>query len=130
MSTARVLVLDDSRQVHDRIQRAFTGIPVAIFATDSLAKAQAEILSTTPPDLVILDLQMPTLGGAMVGRAFKRRVPIPIVIYSSESPARLQEVLDYVGAEAAVSKSAPDKELVDTVLRVLRAARCAPDQTV
>lgn len=125
MATPRVLLLDDSKQVHERVQRAFSEVPVTVEFTDSLLTAQTEVLSKAPPDLLLLDLQMPALGGAIIGRSFKRRVPIRIVIYSSESPQRLEEVREYVGAEAAVSKSAPDRELIDTVMRVL-AAPAAP----
>lgn len=122
MPNARVLVLDDSKQVHDRIRQAFAGVPVTIDATDSLAAAQEQVLSKSPPDLLILDLQMPTLGGALVGRSFKRRAAIPIVIFSSETAERLDEVRKFIGAEASVSKSAPDRELVAAVLKVLEAA--------
>ncbi|HWP35370.1 MAG TPA: response regulator [Thermodesulfobacteriota bacterium] len=126
---ARVLLLDDSEQVHDRVRRAFEHAPVTVTATGSLAQVQADVLSATPPDLLILDLEMPILSGSLVGRALKRRAAIPIVLYSSESTERLREMVDFIGAEAAVSKSAPDQELVDTVLRVLRSrpagASCA-----
>ncbi len=125
MPRTRVLLLDDSKQVHDRVQRAFEGVPVSVTATDSLANAQRDIFSPTPPDALILDLEMPVLDGTLVGRAVKRRTGIPIILFSSESPARLREVLEFIGADAAVSKSAPDRELVDTVMRILRSVRPA-----
>lgn len=121
MSLPRVLLLDDSTQVHDRVRRAFQRSPVSLEVTDSLVVAQRQVLSQEPPDLLLLDLQMPTLGGAVIGRSFKRRVPLRIVIFSSETSERLREMQDYVGAEASVSKSVPDADLVDTVLSVLKA---------
>lgn len=121
MSKPRILVIDDSAQVHDRVRRAFERQPVSVEVTDSIVTAQAEAFSSTPPDLIVLDIQMPVLGGPLLGRAIKRRVSIPIVIFSSETPARMRDVQEYVGAEAAVSKSAPDAELVGAVMRLLGA---------
>lgn len=121
MSKPRILVIDDSPQVHDRVRRAFEWLPVSVEVTDSIATAQAEAFSDKPPAVIVLDVQMPVLGGPLLGRAIKRRVSIPIVLFSSEAVARMREVQEYVRAEAAVSKSAPDTELVGAVMRLLGA---------
>lgn len=119
MKSARVLVLDDAASVHARIRKAFHGMPYVLTTTDSWVDTKTEVFSDTPPDVIILDLQMPTIDGRAVGRAIKRRMDIPIVVYSSEATGRLSAAVQDIGAEAAVSKSATDDELVSTVVRVL-----------
>ncbi len=128
MTNSHVLLIDDSLQVHERVRRAFKDAPVSVGATDSIIVAQGQVFSKAPPRLVILDLQMPILNGGLLGRSLKRRTGIPIVIFSSESADRLREVQAYVGAEAALSKSVSDAELVETVLRVLEAPRTGPSR--
>lgn len=123
MGDPEVLLIDDSLQVHERVRLAFKDAPVAVEATDSIIVAQGRVFSKTPPALVILDLQMPILNGGLLGRSLKRRTGIPIVIFSSESAERLREVQVYIGAEAALSKSVSDAELLETVLEVLGAPR-------
>ena len=119
MKSARVLVLDDAASVHARIRLAFHGLPIVLSTTDSWVDTKTHVFSDTPPDLIILDLQMPTIDGRAVGRAIKRRMDIPIVVYSSEAAGRLSAAMQDIGAEAAVSKSASDAELVSTVTRLL-----------
>ncbi len=123
MNRPAVLLLDDSPAVHERVRKAFDGQPVELEATDSWVDAKARLLERTPPDLLILDLQMPTIDGRTFGRVIKRRLPMPIVVYSSETAQHIAEAVAYVGAEGGVSKSAPDEELVRQVMVLLGRAR-------
>lgn len=123
MKTYKVMVLDDAKSVHERVKRAFGGRSVDVRATDSWVDTKTAVFSSNPPDLLILDLQMPTIDGRAVGRAIKRRLAIPIIIFSSEDAKHLSQAMTDVGAEAALSKSASDSELVGTVMRLLETGR-------
>lgn len=116
-----VLLLDDSPAVHHRVTRAFDGSPVVLEATDSWLDAKDRLLSSNAcPDLLILDLQMPTINGRTFGRVIKRRLSVPIVVYSSETAENIADSVAYIQAEAGVSKSSTDDELVQTVMGLLK----------
>jgi len=117
---ARVLLLDDSALVHARVKNAFRGTSVEVTATDYWFDVQKRVFSSTPPDILVLDLQMPAIDGRSVCRAIKRRVSIPVVLFSSESAKNLQEAAEQAGADAALSKECPDRELVDTIQKILK----------
>ncbi len=116
----RVLLLDDSPLVHARVKNAFRGTHVGVTATDYWFDVQKRIFSESPPDLLVLDLQMPAIDGRSVCRAIKRRVSIPVVLFSSENAQTLQEAVEQSGADAALSKECPDRELVDTIQRIAK----------
>jgi len=117
---ALVLLLDDALATHERVRIAFAGTGINLHVTDSWVTVKQAVFSDTPPDLLILDLKMPSIDGAAVGKAIKRRLSIPIVIYSSEDAWRLADAQKELGAEAAVSKSGSEADLVRAVQRCLR----------
>jgi len=119
MGGDRVLLLDDAEMVRTRVRRALGGLGLDLVATDSWVDAKNEVFSARPPDLFILDLQMPTIDGAAVGRAIRRRMDIAIVVFSSEAQERIDQAARTIGAAAALSKSVTDRELVSTVLAIL-----------
>ncbi len=116
----RLLLLDDSPLVHARVKNAFRGTHVDVTATDYWFDVQKRIFSESPPDLLVLDLQMPAIDGRSVCRAIKRRGSIPVVLFSSENAQTLQEAVEQSGADAALSKECPDRELVDTIQRIAK----------
>jgi len=121
MKNFKIMVLDDAKSVHERVKRAFSGRGIEVHATDSWVDTKTAVFSSNPPDLLILDLQMPTIDGRAVGRAIKRRLAIPIIIFSSEDAKQLSQAMTDVGAEAALSKSSPDSELLNVAMRLLGA---------
>ena len=58
----RVLVVDDDRAVRDSFDLALEGLPCTVVTADDGLRAVA-IASTTPVDLVFLDLKMPGVDG-------------------------------------------------------------------
>ena len=75
----RILVVDDNRDILELIQRVLLtyGYEVVI-ARDGLEALQQE--SHAQPDLVILDVNLPTLAGLEVGRRIKARSDVPILL--------------------------------------------------
>ena len=75
----RILVVDDNRDILDLVQRVLLtyGYDVVI-ARDGLEALQQE--STMQPDMVVLDVNLPTLDGWEVCRRIKARRDVPIML--------------------------------------------------
>jgi DNA-binding response OmpR family regulator len=124
-----VLVVDDEPEIvrilRDYLERAGFAVLTAGDGEAALAAARRE-----KPDLVILDLTLPSLDGLDVARALRRDGELPIIMLT----ARVDEA-DRVsglelGADDYVSKPFSPREVVARVRAVLRrtdGARSAGD---
>lgn len=80
---ARILVVDDEPQiveiVRDNLTHAGFTVEVAYDGLDALEHARAN-----PPDLVILDLMLPSITGWEVFRRLRRQTAMPILILTGK----------------------------------------------
>src|SRR5215216_3425124 len=75
----RILVVDDNRDILDLVQRVLqTYGHEVVIARDGLEALQQEL--TSQPDLVVLDVNLPTLDGWEVCRRVKARRSVPIML--------------------------------------------------
>jgi DNA-binding response OmpR family regulator len=75
----RILVVDDNRDILDLVQRVLqTYGHEVVIARDGLEALQQE--STSQPDLVVLDVNLPTLDGWEVCRRMKARRDVPVML--------------------------------------------------
>ena len=120
--TATVLLADDHAIVRDGLKRVLeeTGqIQVVAQASDGLqAVALAEQLR---PQVILMDISMPVLGGLEATRQIKSHNPSTAVVFLTmhESEQYFLEALR-CGAEGYVPKSASAEEVVDAVLGAVR----------
>lgn len=89
----RLLIIDDDADLRHAMLTLLTPrghrITEAVDAHDGVAKARVE-----PPDLIIMDVQMPAGGAPMLLRnleALPQLAAIPIIIVSSMPEARLKQ---------------------------------------
>jgi len=85
-----------------------------------------EQVSAAPPDVILLDVQMPGMDGYEVCRLLRRapgtrRIPV-IMITASDDPA-LNRKAYAVGAQACITKPVRQDGLIATIQAVGRAAR-------
>lgn len=127
---ARVLVVEDERDIADLIKHALErggDIDVEIASSgDAALKAAA----AQPPDLILLDLNLPVISGLEVcrllrGRPTTRHVPI-IMLTARTSEADRVAGLD-LGADDYVTKPFSLRELAARVRAVLRRKRAGAD---
>jgi two-component system chemotaxis sensor kinase CheA len=120
----RILVVDDALTVRELqrsiLQRAGFAVRVAIDGSDALAK-----LAEEPSDLVLTDIEMPTMDGFALTAAIRAHptlTNIPVLILSSRSSdADRQRGLD-AGADGYILKSGFDEvALLGAVDRLLGA---------
>lgn len=112
---ARVLLVDDDDAVRRGLQRMLEGAGARClaFATgaEALAATEGEHF-----DIAIVDMMMPEMSGAQLGRALRERGGLPIVILSGYSANA-----DTSFADAVLTKPVRTSELVETLRRVLEA---------
>jgi DNA-binding response OmpR family regulator len=123
--THTLLVVDDKREMVDLVKAYLTEegfrIVTAYDGQEALFVARE-----TKPDLILLDLMMPNMGGYDFIRTYTREAATPIIILT----ARLEEsdkVLGLeLGADDYITKPFSAQELVLRVGAVLRRVRAEP----
>ena len=116
-----ILLVEDSKFMRVAVQRAFTGAGYTVHTTDH-GEAGLRAARETLPDLIILDLELPTISGLDVLKALKRDAitkSIPVIVLAAFSEPTKEEVLSE-GAAACVEKS--DKLLENDSVALIRTA--------
>jgi DNA-binding response OmpR family regulator len=117
---ARVLVVDDDETVRDVVGRYLgaAGHRVALAADGPGALRAAR---TTPPDVVVLDLMLPGLGGLEVCRALRADGDLPPIVMLTALGEEDDRLLGLeLGADDYVTKPFSPRELVLRVGSILR----------
>src|SRR4051794_22962280 len=106
-----VLVVDDERQIAE-IARDYLEHAGFQVVTAGDGRAALDVIRAKRPDLVVLDLGLPTLDGLSVARTVRRESDVPIIMLTArvEEDDRLAG-LD-VGADDYMTKPFSPRELV------------------
>lgn len=120
--TQRVLVVDDDADIRSLLQMTlgFDGFEVVGHATNGLeAIEQATALR---PDLIVLDLTMPIMGGLEALPLLRTGSPNSrVVILSALSSSQMKEQTTAAGASAYVEKPEAITRLAQTLRQVCMA---------
>jgi two-component system, OmpR family, KDP operon response regulator KdpE len=124
MSSATILVIDDEPQIR-RVMRA-TLASQGYTVTEARSGEEAlEMLRGEQPDLVLLDVNMPGMGGLEVCREIRSRSDVPIVMLTVRNTERDKvQALD-AGADDYVVKPFGIEELRARIRAALRRASAA-----
>jgi DNA-binding response OmpR family regulator len=118
---ARVLIVEDNLRTRESIALYLrhAGYAVDLAGTGPEALASA---ASRPPDLILLDLMLPGLGGLDVCRTLRARTDVPIIMVTARTTE--EDTLEGLrsGADDYVSKPFSPRELVARVGTVLRRA--------
>jgi len=127
--TARVLVVDDDERVRTVVSWQLEADGFAVTQACDGAGALSQI-ATDRPDLVVLDLSMPGVGGLDVLRRVRQSdngPPLPVIVLSGRSGETDRIVGLDLGADDYLVKPFSPGELAARVRSVLRrSARPAP----
>ena len=116
-----ILVVDDDEEVREVLVAVLQAAGFNVTAV-GLTEDALEILRTTPPALIVLDLVMPR--GTMQGTEFLAAVrevdawkSIPVVILSAYGDIVNRDITTRLGATAVLSKPLSDVELLPRTIR-------------
>jgi DNA-binding NarL/FixJ family response regulator len=117
MKKIKVFLADDHTVVREGLKRLIDGEPDMEVSGEAGDGAEAvKKITSTKPDIVVMDVSMPTLGGAAATRQLKEHSPDIKVIALTvhEDRAYLQELLA-AGASGYVLKRAASDELIRAI---------------
>jgi len=117
--TTRVLLVEDEEAFVDALQVGLSreGFVVEVARDGGEALARFDEIA---PDLVLLDVMLPTLSGVDVCRELRRRSDVPIIMVTAKA-AEIDTVVGLeVGADDYVAKPYRLRELVARMRAVLR----------
>ena len=126
---ARILVIDDEKQIRRMLKTALTGFGYDIAEASS---GQEGLNQTTMfhPDLIVLDLGLPDFDGTEVVRRLREWTQIPIIILSvREQEQDKIRALD-AGADDYITKPFGMGELLARIRVALRHAAKTEDEPV
>lgn len=118
----RLLIVDDSKLMRDMVAACLRPLGTVTFEYAGSGLEAIERLSLTGFDLVVLDLNMPDVGGVEViefVRAQDRLRALPILVVTTRADdASKTRVLD-AGASGFLGKPFAPQQILDEVRRLL-----------
>jgi DNA-binding response OmpR family regulator len=115
----RVLIVDDDPKVCDVLDRYLAHAGFATAQARDGAKA-LELARTWGPDLVVLDLMLPGVGGVEVCARLREASDVPVIMLTARSTEEDKLAGLATGADDYLTKPFSPRELVARVEAVLR----------
>ncbi|WP_043367357.1 response regulator transcription factor [Belnapia sp. F-4-1] len=115
---ARIALVDDDIDLAETLAEYLSDLGHEVAIAGSVA-ALRRLLALQPPDLIILDLGLPDLGGLEALRTLRTRSAIPVLILSAEANPIERIVGLELGADDFVGKPAEPQELAARVAGLL-----------
>jgi len=125
MSGPRVLVVDDEPEIRRALRVALgdQGYSASVVASGEEAVDSVE---HSRPDVLLMDLAMPGIGGLEAIRRIRERWPVPIIVLSVMGQERDKVAALDAGADDYLTKPFGMEELVARIRVALRHAAALP----
>ncbi len=127
MSEATILVVDDEPQIR-RVMRSTLSIHGYVITEASNGEDAIESVRKNRPDLVLLDVNMPGIGGLEACREIRRSSDAPIIMLTVRNAERDKVLALDAGADDYVVKPFGIEELLARIRAALR--RYSPGDAV
>ena len=125
----RILIVDDSESVRD-VMRMFlkdvATVEICGEASDGLEAVQKS--KRLKPDLVVLDLALPSMNGVEVASVLKRAMPkMPIIVFTMYSERPGEALRSAIGVDAVLEKPNGMGQLIPSISKLLATKTGQPD---
>jgi two-component system KDP operon response regulator KdpE len=127
-ATTRALIVEDDANIVDLIRSnlAVRGFD-AVVSTDG-ARA-LELLDVEAPDIVLLDLMLPSVDGFELCREMRERSNVGIIVVSARGGERDKVTALNMGADDYLTKPFSIEELLARIMATLRRSRTSSSST-
>ena len=125
-----VLIVDDEPSIRISLRTILSGLGFAVVEA-ARGEEAVSLVRTAHFDIVLLDINMPGLGGIEVCRAMRKNAPLlPIVMLTVQgSEDRKVEALD-AGADDYITKPFQLRELIARIRAAVRRNRLADEENL
>ena len=104
MKSLRVLIADDDGLTLMLLRRILLSFGHEVVAAAGDGQQAVQLAREINPDLLILDIRMPVLGGLEAARQIRAQQPVPIIILSAHTESGLGSEAAGAGANAYLVK--------------------------
>lgn len=118
MNQKKIVVIDDCVLHLQMVRDILEPVGYEVLTADSSIAANAYIYTTPPPDLLLVDVEMPMLNGAEKVRLLKRREKsrdIPTLLVSAKDPEEMAVLAKESGAEGFLCKPLEKERLISAI---------------
>jgi len=119
VTSAKILIVDDAQQVRRVLRTALSAEGYEIFEAGTGEEALESIRQSTP-DAILLDVNMPGIGGLETCREIRRTLDVPIVMLTVRNAERDKVMALDAGADDYVVKPFGMAELLARIRAALR----------
>ena len=119
MSSAKILIVDDAQQVRRVLRTALSAEGYTIFEAGTGEEALESVRQSTP-DAILLDVNMPGIGGLETCREIRRTMDIPILMLTVRNAERDKVMALDAGADDYVVKPFSMAEVLARIRAALR----------
>jgi two-component system KDP operon response regulator KdpE len=119
MTSAKILIVDDAQQVRRVLRTALSAAGYTIFEAATGEEALESSRSSTP-DVILLDVNMPGIGGLEACREIRRTLDVPILMLTVRNAERDKVLALDAGADDYVVKPFGMQELLARIRAALR----------
>ena len=126
MSAGKILVVDDDPQIRRVMKATLVGHNYEVIEARTGEDA-LECLSREMPNLVLLDMNMPGIGGLETCRAIRAGSDIPVIILTVRNTEKDKVAALDAGADDYVTKPFGIEELLARIRAALRRSPASPE---
>ena len=119
MTSPKILIVDDAQQVRRVLRTTLSAEGYTIFEAGTGEEA-LELIRTSIPDAILLDVNMPGMGGLEACREIRRVLDVPIIMLTVRNSERDKVLALDAGADDYVVKPFGMHELLARIRAALR----------
>jgi DNA-binding response OmpR family regulator len=123
-----ILIVDDDRELVDGLRAVLERQGFRVIQAHDGHQAKQAVYNQRP-DLVILDMMMPRMGGYPVLEHFRDKPDVPpIIMITANEGSRHKAYAEYLGVVAYIRKPFATERLLEAVSKALQPAPAAGGQ--
>jgi DNA-binding NarL/FixJ family response regulator len=115
-ATGRLVLVDDDAALRLALHELLVDAGYDVVGEAGDGASGLDVISEVGPDVVLLDLRMPGMGGVEMARQLRERSPnVRIIMFSAYADLGLQSILSDLGVSAYLIKGCPYRRIVAAI---------------